>query len=165
MEVENGKLTKVTEEDLELLEKNPDEFWKGVNAIGNYAFKDCQEIKNIDIPKSVKEIEMFAFWRCFNLKKIVLSEGLEIIGIGAFYECPEIKTIVIPNSVKTIEFKVFMGCNKLKKIVFKNRKSLQKKSWDAKEMLDGFYFDSIQIKGDSVTFVRNIEKVNDEEKE
>lgn len=69
MEVENGKLTKVTEEDLELLEKNPDEFWKGVNAIGNYAFKDCQEIKNIDIPKSVKEIGMFAFWRCFNLKK------------------------------------------------------------------------------------------------
>lgn len=95
----------------------------------------------------------------------MLSEGLEIIGIGAFYECPEIKTIVIPNSVKTIEFKVFMGCNKLKKIVFKNRKSLPKKSWDAKEMLDGFYFDSIQIKGDSVTFVRNIEKVNNEEKE
>ena len=45
---------------------------KPVTSIGNYAFKDCKKIINLEIPNNIVKIEEGAFEGCVNLKNIVL---------------------------------------------------------------------------------------------
>lgn len=43
-----------------------------------------------------------AFIDCTQLKKVVLSEGVEEIGAGAFRECKQLQSLTIPVSVTAI---------------------------------------------------------------
>ncbi|WP_181819071.1 leucine-rich repeat domain-containing protein, partial [Metamycoplasma hominis] len=62
------------------------------------AYLDKKATK-VTIPGSVKEIGESAFSDCKNLKEVILNEGLEKIGAWAFFNT-NIKSITIPGSVK-----------------------------------------------------------------
>ena len=53
------------------------------------------------------------FYRCANLKKVVLPNTLEKIGIQAFMDCTSLKEITLPNSVTNIGYGLFYGCSSL----------------------------------------------------
>ena len=57
----NGVLYNVNEEDIDLLKKNPTEFWKDVTSIGQYAFEGCESLTELNIPNSVTSIGDRAF--------------------------------------------------------------------------------------------------------
>lgn len=68
------------------------------------------ESKLIDIGES-------AFKNCNNLKNISLPEGLKCIGNSCFYKC-DLNKIVIPNSVMVMGDDAFAFCAGLKKVIF-----------------------------------------------
>ncbi len=87
-----------------------------VNEIGNKAFEDCTNLKNLTMRGNVRIIGNEAFKGCsaINSNPISLPEGLEKIGHSAFYGCRNIEGIlVIPKSVKVIDHNAFDGCSKI----------------------------------------------------
>ena len=74
---------------------------EGLKWITDDAFAGCENLKEITMPSTVKQIEKNAFANS-GLTKIVLPEGLEVIGDNAFAGCKNLKEITIPDTVKHI---------------------------------------------------------------
>ena len=60
---------------------------EGVQKIEKFAFRECNNISQIELPESVKELGAGAFSGCCELRKINLPENLEIIGEACFANC------------------------------------------------------------------------------
>ena len=86
----SGKYGKITESN-----KVPDKIFSDFKAlrevklpplqsVGAWAFRNCDKIETIDIPRGVIEIEKYAFISGRNLKKLILPEGLTTMGLQAF---------------------------------------------------------------------------------
>lgn len=88
-----------------------------VTGIGIRAFFNCDGIKEIIIPNSVKVINNEAFYECSNLEKITLPDGITEISDSMFMECQQLKNITIPNTVKRIGISSFQLCSSLEEVV------------------------------------------------
>ena len=92
------------------------EFLDGVEKIGNESF-----VQNIirycyNLPNTTKEIENYAFSRCYSLEYIYLPDKIEKIGDSAFFFCSKLKSIVLPNSLVSISSYLFQNCYSLESI-------------------------------------------------
>ncbi len=87
-----------------------------LTSIGSYAFKDCGNLKEIQIPNSVNSIGAGAFYRCTKLNEINIPTSLTKIENSTFSNCSSITSITIPNSVTSIEIGAFLFCSKLSSI-------------------------------------------------
>lgn len=86
-----------------------------VEEIGYDAFYNCEELKSVVIPDSVKYIESSAFSECSNLISVTLSKNLEYIGSDAFYNSG-LTSITVPDSVTSINSWAFESCVNLNKV-------------------------------------------------
>ena len=82
---------------------------EGVKVIGDRAFWDCYSITNINISNSVKSIGDYAFTGCIHLASVNISNSVTKIGNYAFGYCNALTYINIPNSVNSIGRGVFSG--------------------------------------------------------
>ena len=57
------------------------EFLKRIEEL---TFYDCIELREIDIPNSVRVIDSWAFWHCNSLQELKLPTSLVTIGINTF---------------------------------------------------------------------------------
>ncbi|MBP0979587.1 MAG: leucine-rich repeat domain-containing protein [Oscillospiraceae bacterium] len=87
-----------------------------VEKIAPDAFK-YEDIEEVVISGSVKEIGARAFYHCENLKRVIIGDGVKCIKANAFNGCVALKEIIIPDSVETIESNAFKDCIWLKKVV------------------------------------------------
>ena len=87
-----------------------------VTSIGENAFRNCQWLTSVNIPKGATSIEVNAFYDCFLLESITLPEGLESIGESAVKDCPNLESINIPSSVTEIGSDAFAYCDKLSSV-------------------------------------------------
>ena len=83
---------------------------EGVERISFQAFKGCVGITKISLPKSVREIDAFAFSDCRSLKEVVWEDGIEEIGNSAFAGCESLKEILFPKTVRKIGECAFGEC-------------------------------------------------------
>lgn len=83
--------------------------------IGNGAFKDCNGLKEIIIPNSIKIIDDFAFAGCCNMSRIQIPDNVDSIGDGVFFGCERLEEIALPSKVKHMSVS-FNGCKNLKSI-------------------------------------------------
>ena len=83
-----------------------------MDFIGDHAFCNCDRLKSINIPSSVKEIEESLFTYS-GLISIEIPNGVTTIGKNAFEFCEKLETVIIPESVKNFGQYVFLGCPKL----------------------------------------------------
>ena len=84
-----------------------------VESIGIDAFKGCEKLTEITIPKNTVDIGAQAFYGCKKLRSVYLPDGLRTIGNDAFSACIELANIKIPESVTSIGAGCFWSCSKL----------------------------------------------------
>ena len=111
---------------------------EGVTGIGNSAFYDCDSLREISLPSTLKmigesafddssleRIEMpdsvtvlgkYVFSGCGNLSYVKLSAGLKAIPYRAFDDCSFLSSIIIPKGVTSIGASAFSGCSALEQI-------------------------------------------------
>ena len=91
---------------------------KRIEAIGNRAFYNAQNIATVTIPEgaSLKTIGDYAFYRN-KFSAFILPEGLTYIGSYAFSSC-QFTTVTIPTTVTEIGENAFLGCSALTTVTF-----------------------------------------------
>ena len=85
--IDNDNVSVMACEDLEGEVRVP-EYMSGelVVEAEPYAFSR-RKITQLELPRHLKKIGRYAFYRCFTLKKLCFSDALMDIGAGAFTGC------------------------------------------------------------------------------
>lgn len=90
-----------------------------VVTIAEGAFKNCNQLRTIVIPSSVKEIGSEAFYYCTGIEEITVEgEALEKIGHNAFVYCLKLQIISLPKSVKSVGSHAFLYCISLENLTY-----------------------------------------------
>lgn len=87
-----------------------------VTRIGEKAFENCKNVKEVILPKNLDLIERDAFKSC-GLKSIILPENISSIKERAF-SFSELESIHITSRIRVIAQSTFACCKKLKKVSF-----------------------------------------------
>lgn len=74
-----------------------------VVAIGNRAFVCCDLVTFVYIPNTVQSIHEWAFGKCSNLVKIIMSDNTQYIDQSAFISCDALTEIFLPSTVIRID--------------------------------------------------------------
>ncbi len=90
----------------------------GLAVLGSWAFGATQ-IKEIEIPGSIKLLPNGVFSGCKNLESVILNEGIETIDTLVVAYTDKLTEIVIPDSVTKCSELAFVGCDTLQKVKFK----------------------------------------------
>lgn len=90
---------------------------RGITCIGTFAFFECYAVKRISISNTVMSINSAAFVGCDGIENVEIPDSVVNIGGYAFGGCDDLKKITIPSGVKKIENGVFAGCKSLRNIV------------------------------------------------
>ena len=84
------------------------------SIIGKSCFAKTNNINNLNLPNSIKEIEDYAFYSS-NIKKINISDGCLKLGHLTFGECNNLKKVTIPSNLYFLK-STFYCCNELEEI-------------------------------------------------
>lgn len=91
-----------------------------VNAIDNYAFNYCSNLRSIEIPNTVTIIGGVAFYECERLRSVTIPNSVTTIGAYAFDACRYLEAIDLPNSVTSIGKWAFANCQNIKTVNIPN---------------------------------------------
>ena len=88
----------------------------GTVAVSDFAFGENTKIEKVTCPDSLRYLGCAVgqsadgvFFKCTNLKTVVLNEGLEHIGVGAFENCSAIDNFDFPDSLNYVGYLAFSG--------------------------------------------------------
>lgn len=137
-----------------------------VKKISNESFRKYvkYDVEYIKLPKSIKWIEYGSFRDCINLKDINIPYGIEVLDVETFAYCESIENIVIPNSVLELKSNfyigVFSGCSSLKTIVIPSSIDvINENCFSGVDALEIVYFGGDEAEW--LKLVNNKEKNND----
>lgn len=85
----------------------------GVTKVGNRCFKDCPNLRIVEMPKLKKIGEKAFSGNSYQLTYMDKTQALEVIGKSAFEYCKYLELIVAPN-LKKIGADAFKGCDRMK---------------------------------------------------
>jgi hypothetical protein len=68
-----------------------------LTTIGEYAFSDCVQLAEINLPLSVKTIGTRAFNNCSSLTTLKIPKATDSIGIYAFSDCNNLESIEVSS--------------------------------------------------------------------
>ncbi|MDE7256780.1 MAG: leucine-rich repeat domain-containing protein [Clostridia bacterium] len=89
-----------------------------VKEIGEMAFYECFELKEITIPDTVEKIGTLAFAKC-GFSEFIIPDSVTEIGGGAFGMCDSLTEITVPESVEKMGNLAFYCCTSLEKAYVK----------------------------------------------
>ncbi|MBE6630928.1 MAG: hypothetical protein E7624_08805, partial [Ruminococcaceae bacterium] len=75
-------------------------------------------ITSIQISGNVRNVDLYAFGKCFSLRAVKIADGVESIDHFAFYNCYDLKKVTLPKSLTVIGSKAFAYCYDLEMIIF-----------------------------------------------
>ena len=90
----------------------------GYNSSGSgssYSFSS--NLKSIQLPNSIVEINTYCFYKCSNLSEIKIPNSVTTIKDCAFWDC-DLTSLVIPESVKKIQSDAFRNNSHLMEVFF-----------------------------------------------
>ena len=90
-------------------------FSAALREIGKHAFEHTA-LESFSVPGGTLTVGEYAFEDCFDLKEVRLPEGLQKLGHGAFRNCTKLERIEIPSADFEIGTAVFENCIGLKEI-------------------------------------------------
>lgn len=103
-------------------------FESGVETVPFGIFKNCSELKSINIPDSIIKIGACSFMECTGLESIIGMNNVETIKALAFEGCKSLTTMPFLKSLKILESGAFANTESLKN--FTVPKSLSKCTMD-----------------------------------
>ena len=83
-------------------------------AIGEYAFANNKNLKNLTLSEKTKSVASYAFYGCEMLKKVTINAEKIKIGMSVFENCKDLREIAINSAV--IPAGSFSGCVKLENV-------------------------------------------------
>ena len=86
---------------------------EGVTSLGTYSFRYCNNLTDITLPTSIRDMEDSAFYGCRSLKSITIPEGVTSTGSYTFKFCTGLSSVTLPSTLKYINDQAFIGCNSL----------------------------------------------------
>ena len=88
----------------------------GVERIADGAFENCRSLNTIHFlgTEVLTHIGNWAFYQCHELRNLTIPEGVTSIGLAAFYGCTYLQDLVLPASLENIEDNGFALCGKLR---------------------------------------------------
>ena len=91
-----------------------------VTQISTSAFSSNEKITSVTIPDSITKISWGAFWKCSNLKKVLIGKQSQLTYIGgyAFHSCEKLTSITIPSKVTDIKEFAFCNCYALEEVCY-----------------------------------------------
>lgn len=90
---------------------------KTVSEIDKFAFYNCRDLKKIKLSEKLKSIPQYAFANCTSLESIEIPEGVTLIGKNAFENCKNLKSVTLPKSLRLFDASVFRDCKHLEEII------------------------------------------------
>lgn len=90
---------------------------KKVRNIGDYAFCNSQNLKNIEFHNNIKKIGEGAFSHCKALESVKIPKKIRVIPEMAFYYSESLKDVDMHKNVTAIDEYAFVGC-KMESIEF-----------------------------------------------
>ena len=88
-----------------------------VTRIGDRAFHNCKDLKEVTMPDSVTQIGDSAFYST-GLEAVIIPAGVTSLGKSAFSECFSLKIATFPNDLTSLGSDAFGGCINLSRVVF-----------------------------------------------
>ena len=92
--------------------------------ISKYSFKDCRNLKKIDL-SLINKLSESAFENCYFLSEVILP-NVSFIPKNCFKSCFNLISIIFPDSVRKIEESAFENCYKLEEIDLRFIKIIEK---------------------------------------
>lgn len=87
-----------------------------LRSIGDDAFCRCQQLKEISIPKGLKQLGQYSLFGTA-IEQITIPKGIKQLPDGVFAFCGNLSSVTIPQrSVESIGDCAFLGCKSLKTI-------------------------------------------------
>ena len=121
-----------------------------IKTIGEYAFEDCDKVREIIIPDSVTTLEERAFFGCDELRRVSIPDTISEIPDYCFYGCRNLVSVSMPDSLISIGKGAFSGCRRLSVTIPKSVKSIGERAFfncDALADSNGFIVINHQLFG------------------
>ena len=103
--------------------------FKGLKSIGNEnenvyeyedtrrgAFEGCYNLKNVILPEGLENIYQYTFYGCGSLTSMKIPEGVKYIGRNAFASCVDMKFISLPSTLLNCSSTPFANCSQLSEV-------------------------------------------------
>lgn len=88
---------------------------QGVTEIADYAFGKVKNIKEIQIPDSVKKMGDWVFYES-SLEKAVIPDSVTSIGYGPFDGCTSLKEATVGGGISELPYRCFYQCSALQRV-------------------------------------------------
>lgn len=89
---------------------------ENVSVIGEFAFSECWELHEINLPETLTEIQFGAF-TCCGITRMIIPDGVTELTACTFQSCTELQYIELGNGVTCLEWDAFYNCARLEKIM------------------------------------------------
>jgi|GEM_PF-2021421 len=87
-------------------------FEDGITHIGAYAFKECQQLREISFPEKLESIAGYAFYGCTALQEIIIPKCVTSIGTYAFKNCSSLQSATFLGDAPTVGYSAFEETNR-----------------------------------------------------
>lgn len=84
-------------------------------CIGDEAFAECNELKNVNIPSKLEKIRSKAFYAC-NIESVDIPETVSFIGFRSFENCVSLKEVKMSHTPEKVSACVFKNTLWLKNL-------------------------------------------------
>ena len=84
-----------------------------ITTIGDGAFRNCVNLKEMALPDSVTSIGAGAFQNCANITELTIPASVTSIGAGAFEGCQGLEKVTILCDASLLGEGAFAGCANL----------------------------------------------------
>ena len=98
--------------------KLPENYNGGNYRIHDYAFYECENLTNIEIPNNVTSIGKSAFYGCTGLTSITIPNSVTDIGSYLFSGCKNLQEVSLPDSITNKYVSgIFYRCTSLQEVI------------------------------------------------
>ena len=79
------------------------------DVVPKQVFSYCL-LNELSLPESALKIDDYAFYGCYDLKKVIITDNITSISRGAFSHCSSLNDFTLPNALEEIDDWAFNSC-------------------------------------------------------